>query len=357
MTTPTLDTVTQRLDRLEREVRRWRRGATVLIALAAAMLVTGQSLPKPRLIEAEKFIVKDETGRVRAIFGAEHPDAKVREPSALRPRSQGDMYGLHLYGQDGRYGAGLIDEEGGGAQEGGAQGARLELHDRTTASSAYLSVSAGAAGLELSATDDSQDAANLKAVERFKRMRVAKTPEEKHKAMSASSLDGVHARLSAFTRGTSLIELRSAGPRGPRGGAQVGLLGDGLPMVYLTDARGKVRALLGRASTGGSRPSLILFDEDGGGSSGRRRDLSSLQWRRTAYRLTKPARGRERRVSGVVIVPSLSPGAPGSHTTAFPRPRLAPSEGQPRALPPIRDARATGAPTTDRCPVLDSSRI
>jgi len=63
MSTPHMDTVLGRLDRLEREVRCWRLGAMVLLTCAVAVLVMGQTLPKPQVIEAQRFILKSPDGK------------------------------------------------------------------------------------------------------------------------------------------------------------------------------------------------------------------------------------------------------------------------------------------------------
>ena len=67
MSTPHMDAVLGRLDRLEREVRRWRLGATILLICAIAALVMGQTLPKPQVIEAQRFILRSSDGKVGSL--------------------------------------------------------------------------------------------------------------------------------------------------------------------------------------------------------------------------------------------------------------------------------------------------
>jgi len=65
--------MTERLDRLERENQRWRRaGAGVLIVVAAFALM-GQATQGrvPKAMEAERFVLRDTGGRVRAALGME----------------------------------------------------------------------------------------------------------------------------------------------------------------------------------------------------------------------------------------------------------------------------------------------
>ncbi len=87
MTDPTLDTLTPRLDRLERAVRRWKRGSTVAAALAGALLLVMLLVGWVLLgRNAEKYVVVDRQGNVRTILGTQ-PDLSV---------------GLSLFDKDGK---------------------------------------------------------------------------------------------------------------------------------------------------------------------------------------------------------------------------------------------------------------
>lgn len=86
MNEPTAHTLTQRLDRVERELRWWRRGAASAMAVTVAVVLMGQALPQNPTVEAQKFVVKDATGMVRAELVGE----------ANGPTS------LHFYDQDGK---------------------------------------------------------------------------------------------------------------------------------------------------------------------------------------------------------------------------------------------------------------
>jgi hypothetical protein len=71
MTDPTLDDLTTRLERLERQGRRWKRAAFVVLLGAAAVVVMGQAPPHrlPKSLEAEEFVLRDSRGQVRASLG------------------------------------------------------------------------------------------------------------------------------------------------------------------------------------------------------------------------------------------------------------------------------------------------
>ena len=59
MTDVTLDTLTHRLNRLERENRLLRMIGTVALVVVISVALIGQSLPKDRTLEGEKFHLKD----------------------------------------------------------------------------------------------------------------------------------------------------------------------------------------------------------------------------------------------------------------------------------------------------------
>ena len=100
MNEPKLDELVVRLDCLERENRRWQRiGALVLVGIAAVVLM-GQAKPRKvaQVIEAEKFVVRDKSGKVRAALQTSAKD----EPS------------LDLYDKNGKNRAKLAILEVGG---------------------------------------------------------------------------------------------------------------------------------------------------------------------------------------------------------------------------------------------------
>jgi hypothetical protein len=59
-------TTEQRLARLERENRWMRRLGAVAVAVAAAVFLVGQGKDKPRVVEAQKFVLRDSEGKSRA---------------------------------------------------------------------------------------------------------------------------------------------------------------------------------------------------------------------------------------------------------------------------------------------------
>jgi hypothetical protein len=80
MTEPILDTLTQRLDRLERTCRRLKAMTAVVLLGVAATVLMGQTAPHrpPRTLEAEEFVLRDNRGQVRAALGTtKNPSATV----------------------------------------------------------------------------------------------------------------------------------------------------------------------------------------------------------------------------------------------------------------------------------------
>jgi len=92
MSEPILNTLTHRLDRLERDNRRLKLGGAFLVLALVSVGAMGQVLPKavPKVVEAERFVLRDTKGKILAALGT---------------RSSGTV--LFLYDQNGKARAGL----------------------------------------------------------------------------------------------------------------------------------------------------------------------------------------------------------------------------------------------------------
>ena len=69
---PKLQAITERLEKLEEQNRRLKWGGVTIFAIFAALYapgLMGQAAPSPRVVEAQKFILKDANGNVRGWMG------------------------------------------------------------------------------------------------------------------------------------------------------------------------------------------------------------------------------------------------------------------------------------------------
>jgi hypothetical protein len=109
----TPDSLSTRLDRLERDSRRWRRVAVGSWLAIAALLLLGQSAPRSapsggRVVEAERFVLRDARGRAGATLGWEAdgaPRLAVHDPAG-HPRA------VMTVGTGGAPGLTLLDPDG-----------------------------------------------------------------------------------------------------------------------------------------------------------------------------------------------------------------------------------------------------
>ena len=109
------DSASARLDRLERESRRWRRVALGSWLAIATLLLLGQSPPRAarppspaRTVEAERFVLRDARGRAGATLGWEAGDTPrltLHDPSG-QPRA------MLTVGAGGAPGLTLVDTDG-----------------------------------------------------------------------------------------------------------------------------------------------------------------------------------------------------------------------------------------------------
>ena len=68
--TSDMQSVLERLDKLERQNRRVKQLALAALLPIGAVLLMGQCTPRGRTVEAEKFIVRDPRGRLQAEFAS-----------------------------------------------------------------------------------------------------------------------------------------------------------------------------------------------------------------------------------------------------------------------------------------------
>src|SRR5437879_12590073 len=66
----------ERIGRLERQNRLFEGAATVAALAVIVVVVMGQAAPRTSTVEAQKFVLKDKTGKIRAVLG-EGPDNEI----------------------------------------------------------------------------------------------------------------------------------------------------------------------------------------------------------------------------------------------------------------------------------------
>ena len=73
MSEPTIEALARRVEQLERDNRRWRRGATLGLLLLVSGGLLGQAPVLPgaaKVLEAERFNLRDGSGNLRGSLGA-----------------------------------------------------------------------------------------------------------------------------------------------------------------------------------------------------------------------------------------------------------------------------------------------
>jgi hypothetical protein len=216
----------------------------------------GSSAAAARVVEAQKFVLKDVKGKVRAVLGPE--ELPGRHVPLLEP----GLYGLYFYDSEGAYRAGLA--------EASSDQWELELHAKKSPTSAILTVRDGLAWLLLRATLQSHEAAERDRAEWRKQFDAAQTPEAREKLSRGLPFNGIEAQLQAL--GVEKVSSRLGITHGLGGGFEF-ILENQQPSLYLSDPKGIMRAVVGhtkleRQATGVTeeRPpsSIVLFNKDGG---------------------------------------------------------------------------------------------
>lgn len=308
-----LEVLKSRLTRLEAENRRFKRIGAASIFGVIAMAVMGQAAnPASKVVEAEKFVVRDAKGVVRVVLGPENPDGTEQHRSTyenlkMKPTPVGGLltvgglladpasskilgpdmlesilvqlrgpFGLHVYSTDGKHVAGVWHSDFLGNPS-----SILRLNGAVTTSSAELRVADKLhTALVLHATEETPSERRARRAEWQKKADAAKSEEERFFLLLAGPDEEGSVSLSASASGASVTldgpRLRTGDgrllrPGDGRRGLQLGTDVGGT-QIALRDEHGRRRAILGqveleRPTTGvkEQRPvsSLVLFDKDG----------------------------------------------------------------------------------------------
>jgi hypothetical protein len=100
---PDLHAVLDRITKLEAQNRRLRRGGVAILVLLSAVILMGQAAPSSRVVEAERFILKDSEGNVRGWMGtigrgSELSLGNVNAQPMMRLIVSTDASDLHFFG-------------------------------------------------------------------------------------------------------------------------------------------------------------------------------------------------------------------------------------------------------------------
>ena len=185
-----IDHVTQRLDRLERENWYWKRATILLLIFISLTLLMGQGpVNWPRVIEAERFVLKDRDGNIRGVWGQAFISNTPSDRAVF-----GGNYGLHLYDGEKRYLVGLYYQDEGLADK--QIRGTLELRAKNTPTSSTLEVSDWGVFFKLHATQLPTEVWHREREEWSKRYNAAKTQEERER-LGEIPYHGVQAWLAA----------------------------------------------------------------------------------------------------------------------------------------------------------------
>jgi hypothetical protein len=224
MNETTTASMIQRVELLECSLRRWQRGTLGILLVALAGMLMGLEAQSTKVVTAERFIVKRSDGKILAILGDWAGDAiSIPEPGesgyetaelGLGTRAGGYRYwGLHLFGANGKYLAGLRTSPSEFHQD---DNGWLVLKDAETTSRIDLAVGSAYADLHMRAASLSHADYDREWDEYIKKWKSAKTPEEKLQAESLKTpaekearlvMTNEHASLSLHEKGMSRIVL------------------------------------------------------------------------------------------------------------------------------------------------------
>ena len=101
-----LDAIAAELAQLKRANRRWRRSATLAVLVLAVIGLMGQVMPPSRVLEVERLLLRDASGRIRVSLGALDDESVVL---TFRDRLERDRLAIGLL-PEGAPLVGLYDE-------------------------------------------------------------------------------------------------------------------------------------------------------------------------------------------------------------------------------------------------------
>jgi hypothetical protein len=92
--------ILERLARVEQQNRRFKQGGILLVVLACCLLISAQGVQKPRIVEAEQFLLRDAAGHVVGLWGSSAPPTQPG-PVLVMFTEKGDAGAQLSVGQSG----------------------------------------------------------------------------------------------------------------------------------------------------------------------------------------------------------------------------------------------------------------
>jgi hypothetical protein len=101
--TPSIDAILERINNLEEQNYRLKKWSIAIVVLFSAVLLMGQAAPSPRVLEAQRFVLKDSDGNVRGWMGtigkgSELTLGNVNAQPMIRLIVSTDSSDLHFFG-------------------------------------------------------------------------------------------------------------------------------------------------------------------------------------------------------------------------------------------------------------------
>jgi hypothetical protein len=266
MPDPIIDALTQRLNQLERRVR-WcvagTRGA-LLIAVALLLLTVvshrplggKEAIPRGRTLEVERLVIRDASGKVRAVLGVETPNrgwpglpaSMTKGDKAPPPRSE---FGLFLYDASGPEVVHLTDW--------GGVGALLQMSSPEQQTMVSVMAQKTFAQAEVSAREKDLPTTLREMQAVLERAEREHWTADDPRAEAFQSPRAVRAEVAAVVVGlTSRFMAHSDNGVGELSSGSIG----GSPVLALADQRSKPRAVLELDPFAQGAPRLELFDEN-----------------------------------------------------------------------------------------------
>ena len=235
----------QRLEKLEDQNRRFKKLGILGIVILVAALIMGQAASKTRIIEAERFVLRDKNGFTRAEL-ANKSDSAV---------------GLYLY-----------NPQSFKALKETAKAAGMEINDPPDVSLELLSDGSqklrlgviGAPNTEVYVSSEGGAGLNVSSKQGyFTRLGVE---SDGSPVLSLSGLDKRSVRFSYSEKGEPFLYIADTldfkkRPVKDKQLIGLGISDEGNPVLFVNDKEGTIRAALFTKADG--TPSLIFFDEKG----------------------------------------------------------------------------------------------